>query len=375
MLFAAQFFEKICAVFFENTISQGNCTFNSVESYAYLLFINNLADYKIVKNNSIDSVKLLFSITVVIMHGFLLDVRHPSYLTGLLTNGFFITAVPFYFIVSGYLFYKTIIKCHVKKWYVHIIRTYLIWSTVYAYTLLNIIQLTDASPSRKFYLILRAELTGVVHLWFIPSLITASLLCYLLRGVIEQKTKVVIVIIALIWLLGVALNWRLLLIHSLNCFWYKNGFFYGAPMFFLGFIFSRHETTILSRVVDFKKWITFSALLIIAESLITTSVINSLEGALANSMDMMMTTPLLSSFVFIGCMKKPGLRILNGMERLLSTFIYYSHILFLGLILWFFSAVNMPWSNLTRDMVITGFALVLIFIIGLVFKNKVRQII
>ncbi len=327
------------------------------------------------RNQSIDSLKLMFSISVVVMHGYLLDITNPGYLTGLLTNGFFIAAVPFYFIVSGYLFYKTILKSHVRKWYFHISKTYLIWSIVYAYTLANIMHLTDASLSRKLYLMFRAELTGVVHLWFIPSLITASLMCYLLRGFIQQRPRVTLALIAVVWVLGVALNWRLLFIHSLNTFWYKNGFFYGGPMFVLGYMFSSHEDKIINRVIDFKKALAIVSVFIIVESLITTTVIKHLGHTLYSSMDMMITTPLLAALIFISCLKNPALRIMNGMERLLSTFMYYSHILFMSIMVWFFSTVNLQWSGSARDIMVTGLTVILVIVIGLKFKNKVQQIV
>lgn len=327
------------------------------------------------RNQSIDSTKLFFAITVVIMHGFLMEIKNPGYLIGLMTNGFFITAVPFYFIVSGYLFHKTIEKNHLKRWTKHILRTYLIWSLVYAYSLSNIILLENESVTRKLYLIVRAELTGVMHLWYIPALMTAAALCYLLRGFIQQKIKLTLVIIAILWLTGVALNWLFLVIESPNGFLYRNGFFYGMPMFILGYIFALKESHILAKAINLNRLILISVTLIVIESVITTTLIHGLTQPLHNNMDMMMTTPLLSALIFIICLKKPAMKIFQGVDRLLSTFMYYSHILFLEAILAIFSLGRFSWSEVTRDMVITVIAIISIIIFTLMFKKRVRAVV
>lgn len=304
-----------------------------------------------------------------------MDIKNPGYLIGLMTNGFFITAVPFYFIVSGYLFHKTIEKNRLKKWAVHIFRTYFIWSVVYAYSLYTIIQLNNESLIRKLYLIFRAELTGVMHLWYIPALVTAAALCYLFRRFIEQKIRLTLAIVALLWLTGVGLNWLFLVIESPNGFLYRNGFFYGTPMFFLGYIFALKESHIIAKKIYLKKLAIISVALIVIESIITTTLIHGLSAPLHNNMDMMVTTPLLSALIFIACLKKPTMKIFQGVDRLFSSFMYYSHILFLQVILMVFSLGNFPWSDLTRDMVITVIAIISIIVFTLLFKKRVRAIV
>lgn len=309
------------------------------------------------------------------MHGFLMEIKNPGYLIGLMTNGLFITAVPFYFIVSGYLFHQTIEQKHLKRWTKHILRTYLIWSLVYAYSLSTIIRLENESVTRKLYLIFRAELTGVMHLWYIPALMIAAALCYLLRGFIEQKTRLTLVIVSLLWLTGVGLNWLFLVMESPNSFLYRNGFFYGVPMFFLGYILAIKESNIIPRIIRLKKLVIIAITLIVIESVITTTVIHGLTKPLHNNMDMMVTTPLLSALIFIACLKKPMMKIFQGVDRLLSTFMYYSHILFLEAILAIFSLGSFSWSEVTRDMVITIIAIIGIIMFTLMFKKRVRAIV
>lgn len=304
-----------------------------------------------------------------------MQIKNPSYFIGLMTNGFFITAVPFYFIVSGYLFHKTIEKNHLKKWTIHILRTYLIWSAVYAYSLSNIINLERESVARKLYLIFRAELTGVMHLWYIPALMTAAALCYLFRKFIQQKIRLTLAIIAVLWLTGVGLNWLFLISERPNEFLYRNGFFYGTPMFFLGYIFALKENSILAKKIDLSKVFIIFIPLIVIESIITTTLIHGLSNPLRNNMDMMVTTPLLSALIFIVCLKKPMMKIFQGVDRLLSTFMYYSHILFLQAILIIFSLGTFSWSDLTRDMVITAIAIISITVFTLLFKKRVRAIV
>ncbi len=327
------------------------------------------------RNQSIDSTKLFYAITVVIMHGFLMEIKNPGYLIGLMTNGFFITAVPFYFIVSGYLFHKTIEQNHLKRWITHILRTYLIWSLVYAYSLSNIIQLNNESVTRKLYLIFRAELTGVMHLWYIPALMIAAALCYLLRGFIEHKTRLTLVIVSLLWLTGVGLNWLFLVMESPNSFLYRNGFFYGTPMFFVGYILAIKESHIIAKTIHLKKLVIIAVSLIVIESVVTTTLIHGLTEPLHNNLDMMVTTPLLSALIFIACVKKPRMKIFQGVDRLMSTFMYYSHILFLEAILAVFSWGSFSWSEVTRDMVITVIAIIGIIMFTLMFKKRLRAIV
>lgn len=327
------------------------------------------------RNQSIDSVKLMFAFTVVIMHGFLLDSENTGYISGLLRNGFFITAVPFFFIVSGYLFFKTIKKNHTKKWYIHIIKIYAIWSIIYAYTLIPIFNLPDASLVRKIYLVCRAEITGVVHLWFIPALIIASSLCFIFKEHIQRKTKITLYIISMLWLFGVALDWYFMSINSQNTFLYKNGIFYGAPMFILGFIISSNEQEITKKKIDFKSLMIISVAILIIESIISTKLINAFKDHIYQSLDMMISTPLLSTLIFIICLKKPALRILNGSERLTSTFMYYCHILFLDISILLITASGWHSNGLFKDIVATIMAIMLVFIVCFNLKNKVAKVI
>ena len=327
------------------------------------------------RNQSIDSVKLMFAFTVVIMHGFLLDAENTGYISGLFRNGLFITAVPFFFIVSGYLFFKTIKKNHTKKWYTHIIKIYAIWSIIYAYTLMPIFNLTGVSLARKIYLVCRAEITGVVHLWFIPALIVASFLCFLFKEYIQRKTKITLYLISMIWLFGVALNWYFMSINSQNTFFYKNGVFYGAPMFILGFIISSHEQKIATLKINLKKLIIISATILIIESIVSTNIINTFKDHMYQSLDMMISTPLLSTLIFITCLKKPTLTILKGSERLTSTFMYYCHILFLDISILIITASGWHSTGLFKDIVTTIMAIILVLIVCLNSKNKVLKVI
>ncbi|WP_193311906.1 acyltransferase family protein [Rouxiella sp. S1S-2] len=281
------------------------------------------------KNKTIDSLKLIFAVTVVAMHGFLLDSQYNRYILGVFTNGFFRSAVPFFFIVSGYLFFKTIKKNTTKKWFSHIIKVYLIWSIIYAYKLSAILQIENASVLRKIYLIIRAEITGAAQLWFIPALIITALLCLLLKNAIQCKPKVMLVFISILWIIGVLLNWRFVIVDSPNSFFYRNGIFYGMPMFFLGYLIASNEWVTANFNGKLKALLLLAIIFSAYESLAWTKFINDSGSHFITSMDMTFSAPFLSTILFLLCLRRPGIIALSGIERLTSTFMYYSHILFL----------------------------------------------
>lgn len=327
-----------------------------------------------VQNTSIDSIKLLFAVTVVIMHGFLLDFANPGYWVNFLVNGFFKAAVPFYFLVSGYFFYKAVERKSIKKWFYHISKIYLLWSVMYLYALKDIINLANASLARKVYLIFRAEFTGVVHLWFIPALIIAASLCYLMRGQLQKRTRQALILCVTLWMLGVILNWTLLSAGSPNSFLFRNGIFYGTPMFILGFIVSKHHEIVMLAKIKFKTLIVISLLFVISESAIITTAFNHIQGNLLTSVDMMVSTPFLSLLIFILCLKRPNFNLLGHHTRVTSTFMYYSHIIFLDL---FVLIIHRLWSysDLQTDVMATVLAIMTIALMSFALKNKIGKLV
>lgn len=329
-----------------------------------------------VKNKTIDSLKLIFAVTVVAMHGFLLESQYNRYILGILTNGLFRSAVPFFFIVSGYLFFKTIKNNTTKKWFSHIIKVYLIWSIIYAYKLLAILQIENASILRKVYLIIRAEITGTAQLWFIPALIITAFLCLLLRNSIKCKPKITLVFISILWITGVLLNWRFVIIDSPNSFFYRNGLFYGIPMFFIGYLIASNDFIIAAVQGKLKALLLLSLILSAYESLAWTKFINDSGSHFINSMDMTFSAPFLSTVLFLLCLRRPGIIALSGLERLTSTFMYYSHILFLDaayLVLYYcssWSGVNIPLKEMA-----TVAAVLLIITCCFFFQKTIKRLV
>lgn len=327
-----------------------------------------------VSNKTIDSMKLIFAVTVVMMHGFLFDIKDPGYWIGFLVNGFFKTAVPFYFIASGYFFFKTVQKNNVKKWFYHIGKIYLLWSVMYLYALKSIFILDDVGMIRKLYLMLRAEITGVVHLWFIPALLIAALLCYLTRNVLKKNTRAGILACVVLWIIGTTLNWALISSDSQRLFLCRNGLFYGAPMFILGFIVARHHDKLVRAKLKFTAIIFACSLILLIESGLSTHALQGMQNKFITSIDMMLSTPLLALTFFLLCLKRPNINLLGSNTRVTSTFMYYSHIIFLDFT---FLILQSAWSNsiLQSGILSSLISMAVIIVLSFVFKNKVEKLI
>ena len=328
------------------------------------------------KNKTIDSAKLIFAVTVVLMHGFLLNTKYNDYLSGFFKNGLFRVAVPFFFIVSGYLFLRTINNGNAKRWFSHIIKMYIIWSVIYFYTLTPILKLQNESALRKIYLIIRGEITGVAHLWYIPALLLSALVCLIVKEKTVRHIKLTVFIIIMLWLTGVVLNWLFILRDNPNIFFYRNGIFFGIPNFFLGFILAKCEDLVHKVKINLKILVIVPLILTALESLFWTHVIKSCGNQFITSSDMLVSSPLLALAIFIVCLKRNDVEIFSGKERNFSMFIYYSHTLFISVSFYIFynlsvwSGVAMPIEELATIIVIF-----LEYVIFSKFKDAIKNIV
>jgi len=317
-------------------------------------------------NYTIDSVKLLLAATVVIMHGFLSRAEYKdSFEWHFIANYAFRVAVPFFFIVSGYLFYFTKLKSKRVIWFKHILKIYLIWLAIYSYGLLSPISSEEISFFSKAKTLFEYISFGPRHLWFIPALILSAIIVPYLSD--RLKTKHHVLLILFIWFSGCSLNYYMSYHGIYRYEYYSNFFFFGIPIFSVGYLIAKCRAQ-LEWFVD-KSVLCFSILasLTILESILSFYALGKIGSAHYISMDLFYTSIFLSTSIFFICLKHENFNILKGKQRYLSMFSYYGHIILLD-------ALILILSNTDR-VTITMIVIPVILILFYLFEPLVRKII
>jgi surface polysaccharide O-acyltransferase-like enzyme len=185
------------------------------------------------RNLSLDVLKLALSLMVVGLHGFfLLDVS-PG-VSDALGNTLFRVAVPTFFVINGYYFHAAQNKGPqaVRRWVWRLVQLYAVWSLVYLYFMLR-----DVSLSLVVWNLLR----GFWHLWYLVGTLMAAGLMLVLR---RWSLKWMLLLALVAYLTGWALQYtgRLNLTGTRLDAWvghlpvYRNGVFFGFPLFALGYV-------------------------------------------------------------------------------------------------------------------------------------------
>jgi len=221
----------------------------------------------------IDHLKMILAFLVVMRHACQYFAKTESIFYILNMNILSPCAIPCFFVISGYLFFSKE-NASIKKQCIRLLRLYLVWTLLYLQP--NVI------------LILKEKLTVIefiknflfsgsyYHLWFLPSLIVALLINWLLRNknvIVVGICFSLLFIIALIsepynFLVSEKINHLFKLYFSIfiTC---RNGLFFGSIYVFIGRIFSHKY---ISEIPCNKTaiFLTLSAVLFIAEGIFLT---------------------------------------------------------------------------------------------------------
>lgn len=127
------------------------------------------------RNETIDLLKFIFSICIIMIHAQLFKSQQILYST--ITMGLARIAVPFFFITSGYYFYqKVYLKQDVRSYFMKIIKLYLVFELIevliYTIPLLPTIQKYGVLP--YLWKIMSVGLGGIY--WYLISLILSLLI-------------------------------------------------------------------------------------------------------------------------------------------------------------------------------------------------------
>lgn len=284
------------------------------------------------RNLTLDIMKLALSLFVVAAHagfgkGISFGFRY------LLYNGLFRIAVPMFFVVNGYFFYRNVIagKVEFKTWRNRLIVLYLIWAFIY---------LPRYWPHTEkihiFILQLGGSLMfGWLHLWYLVSTLGAGIIIfYYLKN---KSSRYMIFFSGVIYAIGLYLQ------YAGNYHWiqnetvytiledtavYRNFLFFGLPFLSIGYLLAKHE--VVNRVRA-NTWLilgaVLSVLLVIVEAAMNLHFLGSSKG-----FDMMFTIPLVGPMLFLAAQKFP-IPASTHVVSDLSTGVYLIHPFFIFLLI------------------------------------------
>ncbi|SOC57463.1 Surface polysaccharide O-acyltransferase, integral membrane enzyme [Chromohalobacter canadensis] len=194
------------------------------------------------RNMSLDVLKLILAIIVVISHGQVL-VGYSDLGYQLTVQGGFRIVVPIFMMVSGYFFISVIRSKSLTLWLKKVVPMYLFWMLVYAYFWLDASAVTPYEILR----LLRVAVMGYYHLWFLSALIGAAILLYTLRNL---PLKALLVMALGLYGMGMffiyAGHYHLFVGTPLDVlfnekWFYRNFLFFGFPFFCTGYLLRRWE--------------------------------------------------------------------------------------------------------------------------------------
>ncbi|MDR2948316.1 MAG: acyltransferase [Prevotella sp.] len=184
------------------------------------------------RNITLDYFKVLLSIFVITVHIGPLTASYP-HLNWLISQGLGRITVPCFFIINGYYLVKKIDDNKaMKKYILHLLLIYAVWSTIYISLYIKEINLITLLEYCAF---------GILHLWYVAALISGSILFFLVKKIVK-KDNVLLILSIVILLVGIFLE----PFRGEYLFVVRNGFFIGFPFVFLGYYI--HAKNLVNKV-------------------------------------------------------------------------------------------------------------------------------
>ncbi|MCI6995619.1 MAG: acyltransferase [Eubacterium sp.] len=209
----------------------------------------------------IDLFKLIAAILVVILHAIETTSWYPNEIKFVITR----VAVPFFFISSGFFFYKGLEKAedihdYFVKYEKNILRMFLVWALI-IYSPFEVISYTNKYPGAgvlktALYLVRRIFIIGPGPYWYLVALIGAS--CFLYACYKKENEKLLLVGMAVGFILEIAYSCFRGILSNVELFrlifnaiyfvysWEFNFFMFGIPFMGIGFLVARHNKSLKS---------------------------------------------------------------------------------------------------------------------------------
>ena len=245
------------------------------------------------QHRSLDLAKFIAAILIIILH----TAPMQSY-SGVLNYGFrhivTIIAVPFFFITSGYLCFSKLNeldgeqqKSYMYKYIHRLVVIYCLWSAVYFIFIATDWIQNGVSPTDVLQYVKRFFFEGsYLTIWFLPALISATLLVYFLSRKAQYRTVICFAlpcyVVACLGSSYYGLAIKLPLLHGFFDAYYsffdtvKNGVLFGFVYVALGAYFAKWQFQ--SRPIKWVGWICLFWCLMAGEALIHTALGCAIRG-------------------------------------------------------------------------------------------------
>lgn len=186
------------------------------------------------RNITLDYFKLILAILVVAIHT---PIVPSFYISNTFSNGISRIAVPCFFIINGFYFaYLKNDKKKVLSYLKKLIIIYITWTLIYGG-----FAIYWGDPIWKI-------IRGFYHLWYLPALIGATIMIYLTRKINLRTVLISAIVIYLsAWIVQrIFIEKTLLTVYGEDIF--RNFFFDGFPLMFIGYYISLQQKNILTKI-------------------------------------------------------------------------------------------------------------------------------
>ena len=304
------------------------------------------------KNPIIDICKLYCSFLVVFIHVY--EIRGTSAVGDTLIACFCQMAVPFFFLVSGFLIgHKLDDPKYIKRKILHLITLYCAWVIIW---LPSIIKIYLDENNSFFYFIgvlsRRVLLAGYGVYWYILVLAESILVLYLLR----KKNWIIVFLSGVGLFLGYCYDYSLIPIVKHTFYyvfsWSNNVIMKGIPFVYLGVLIRQHQSFLQDKYK-------LSAFLFLLSTVIDIIIYQSSGHGIL--------FPLEAFFLFGFSVYNWGLSIETKKLRDASTVFFFTHTIFIYLVL---DPIWGPGFNVWLKYLFTVFACFFCFLIIKRINNK-----
>jgi len=297
------------------------------------------------RNALLDFIKLIGAILIAIGHaGFLYDKNIIAH--QITCNGFFKTAVPFFFCLSGYYLYDYFKKGTFNLWVKRVFTLYVVWMLLYSFFWFD--------PNNILILrYLKIILTGFTILWYLMALLLGGIVLYYVR---EFKTNILVIATILLYLLACAIQYIGHVYMDTDLFplnkighhgpLHRNFLFYAFPFLTIGYLIRRNlELEKISKSLALKLLI-FSLVIFLVEILVNYNFIYM--GGMQNvNLSYLILGPALLIFGLKYVHKFPFFQNNSKFISQYATIIYLLHGLVIGICVQFITLPPTKLSFLT----------------------------
>ena len=209
--------------------------------------------------SGIDLFKIIASILVVLLHA----IETTDFIAKEVQFVFTRFAVPFFFMVSGFFFFKGLERAEDSKAYFwkyekNIIKLYVVWALIInlPFSIISYLQSYSDDNPIKIVLVLfrRLFIAGSGPYWYLLAILFAAPILYLLH--IKKKTKLLGVLVVVCLLLGIAYSCFRGVLYEFNVInyvfkafdfvysWEFNFIMYGIPFMGIGYFIAKKNLSL-----------------------------------------------------------------------------------------------------------------------------------